>query len=117
MRLLRYGRSGEERPGILDADGVIRDLSGVIRDIDAAVLSPAGLARLADLDIGSLPKVGGSPRLGVPVAAVPKFIAIGLNYRDHAVEAKMPIPTEPVVFMKATTWLRRRGRGSSHRWR
>jgi 2-keto-4-pentenoate hydratase/2-oxohepta-3-ene-1,7-dioic acid hydratase in catechol pathway len=105
MKLLRYGRSGEERPGILDADGVIRDLSEVIRDIDAAALSPAALARLAELDLGKLPKVQGSPRLGVPVAAVPKFIAIGVNYRDHAIEAKMPIPTEPVVFMKATSCL------------
>jgi 2-keto-4-pentenoate hydratase/2-oxohepta-3-ene-1,7-dioic acid hydratase in catechol pathway len=105
MKLLRYGRSGEERPGVLDADGVIRDLSGVIRDIDAEALSPAALARLAAIDPSTLPKVEGSPRLGVPVAAVPKFIAIGVNYRDHAIEAKMPIPNEPVVFMKATSCL------------
>jgi 2,4-didehydro-3-deoxy-L-rhamnonate hydrolase len=105
MKLLRYGPSGEERPGILDSDGVIRDLSTVIRDIDADTLSPAGLAKLAAIDIRTLPTVEGAPRLGVPVAAVPKFIAIGVNYRDHAIEANMAIPTEPVVFMKATSSL------------
>lgn len=105
MKLLRYGPEGAERPGILDANGVIRDLSEVIRDIDAEALSPAGLARLGAVDVLTLPKVEGAPRLGVPVAAVPKFIAIGVNYRDHAIEAKMAIPTEPVVFMKATSCL------------
>jgi 2,4-diketo-3-deoxy-L-fuconate hydrolase len=105
MKLLRYGQPGQERPALLDTQGVIRDLSGVIRDIDAEALSPAGLARLAALDTASLPAVRGEPRIGVPVAAVPKFIAIGTNYRDHAIEAKLPIPTEPVVFMKATSCL------------
>ena len=105
MKLLRYGPPGQERPGLLDTRGVIRDLSGVVRDIDAEALSPAGLAKLAAIDTATLPSVRGEPRIGVPVAAVPKFIAIGTNYRDHAIEAKLPIPTEPVVFMKATSCL------------
>jgi 2,4-didehydro-3-deoxy-L-rhamnonate hydrolase len=105
MKLLRYGPPGQERPGLLDSGGAIRDLSSVIAEIDGEAISPAGLARLARVDIASLPVVRGEPRIGVPVAAVPKFIAIGTNYRDHAIEAKLPIPTEPVVFMKATSCL------------
>jgi 2,4-diketo-3-deoxy-L-fuconate hydrolase len=105
MKLLRYGPPGQERPGLLDLDGVIRDLSSVIPDIDGEALSQAGLARLASVDIATLPIVRGEPRIGVPVAAVTKFIAIGTNYCDHAIEAKLPIPTEPVVFMKATSCL------------
>jgi 2-keto-4-pentenoate hydratase/2-oxohepta-3-ene-1,7-dioic acid hydratase in catechol pathway len=105
MKLLRYGPPGQERPGLLDLDGAMRDLSSVIPDIDGEALSQAGLARLASVDIATLPIVRGEPRIGVPVAAVPKFIAIGTNYRDHAIEAKLPIPTEPVVFMKATSCL------------
>lgn len=105
MKLLRYGPPGQERPGLIDAHGVIRDLSSVVRDIDANALSPTGLAMLAAVDTNSLPAVRGEPRVGIPVAAVPKFIAIGTNYRDHAIEAKLPIPTEPVVFMKATSCL------------
>jgi len=105
MKLLRYGPPGQERPALLDPDGAIRDLSSVIDDINGEALSPAGLARLASVDIATLPVVRGEPRIGVPVAAVPKFIAIGTNYRDHAIEAKLPIPTEPVVFMKATSCL------------
>lgn len=105
MKLLRYGPPGQERPGIVDAQGVIRDLSSIVSDIDDEAVSPAGLHRLAELDLDTLPVVPGRPRLGVPIAGVPKFIAIGVNYRDHAIEAKMSIPTEPVVFMKATSCL------------
>jgi len=105
MKLLRYGLTGQEKPGLLDANGAIRDLSRVIADLDGAALSPAGLQRLAALDPETLPAVPGAPRTGVPVANVGKFIAIGLNYTDHAKEAGMPIPTEPVVFMKATSCL------------
>jgi 2,4-diketo-3-deoxy-L-fuconate hydrolase len=105
MKLLRYGLTGQEMPGLLDANGAIRDLSRVIADLDGAALSPAGLQRLAALDPETLPAVPGAPRTGVPVANVGKFIAIGLNYTDHAKEAGMPIPTEPVVFMKATSCL------------
>jgi len=105
MKLLRYGAVGQEKPGLLDADGTIRDLSGVIADLDGAALSPAALKRLAALDPRTLPAVTGTPRYGVPVAKVGKFIAIGLNYSDHAKEAGMAIPTEPVVFMKAISCL------------
>lgn len=105
MKLLRYGPPGQERPGIVDAQGAIRDLSSIVSDIDGEAVSPAGLHRLAELDLDTLPVVPGQPRLGVPIAGAPKFIAIGVNYRDHAIEAKMSIPTEPVVFMKATSCL------------
>ena len=105
MKLLRYGAVGQEKPGLLDADGTIRDLSGVIADLDGAALSPAAPKRLAALDPRTLPAVTGTPRYGVPVAKVGKFIAIGLNYSDHAKEAGMAIPTEPVVFMKAISCL------------
>jgi 2,4-didehydro-3-deoxy-L-rhamnonate hydrolase len=105
MKLLRHGPAGQERPGTLDAERRIRDLSGVIRDIDGAALSPAALKRLQGLDLSTLPLVPGSPRFGAPVAGVGKFVAIGLNYSDHAKESNMPIPTEPVVFMKATSCL------------
>jgi 2-keto-4-pentenoate hydratase/2-oxohepta-3-ene-1,7-dioic acid hydratase in catechol pathway len=105
MKLLRYGLPGHERPGTLDADGRLRDLSSVVRDIDAEALSPAGLKRLQGIDVRTLPVVAGSPRLGVPVARVGKFVAIGLNYSDHAKEANMSVPSEPIVFMKATSCL------------
>ena len=105
MKLLRYGPPGQERPGIVDARGDLRDLSAIVADIDGEVLSPAGLTRLSELALDTLPVVAGKPRLGVPVAGVPKFIAIGVNFRDHAIEAKMAIPSEPVVFMKATSCL------------
>jgi len=101
MKLVRYGEAGKEKPGILDAQGAIRDLSGVVNDIDAAAVSAAGLARIRAAKIDSLPKVSGSPRLGSPIANVPKLICIGLNYADHAKESNLPIPPEPVVFMKA----------------
>lgn len=101
MKLVRYGEAGKEKPGILDAQGAIRDLSGVVKDIDASTVTPEGLAKLRGVNVDSLPKVSGNPRLGSPLANVPKLICIGLNYSDHAKESNMPIPSEPVVFMKA----------------
>ena len=103
MKLLRYGPSGKEKPGLLDADGNIRDLSKVVSDIGWSEISPAGLKKLAKIDPKSLPLVKGSPRLGVPYTGISKFVAIGLNYVDHAKEAGMPIPTEPILFNKWTT--------------
>jgi 2-keto-4-pentenoate hydratase/2-oxohepta-3-ene-1,7-dioic acid hydratase in catechol pathway len=105
MKLLRYGPLGQEKPGILDRDGNIRDLSAVVSEVNGDALSPASLKRLEALDVDALPVVNGSPRLGVPVASPSKFIAIGLNYSDHAKEANMAIPSEPVVFMKAVSCL------------
>lgn len=103
MKLLRYGPAGAEKPGLLDADGAIRDLSGHVADIDGAALAPASLAALAALDSSSLPAVSGNPRLGPPVTGVGKLLCIGLNYRDHAEETGAPIPDEPILFMKSTT--------------
>lgn len=103
MKLLRYGPPGEEKPGLLDAAGVIRDLSGVWPDVGPAQLGRAALAQLADLDPASLPAVAGQPRLGCPVAQVGKLVAIGLNYFDHAAEVGAAVPQEPVIFMKATS--------------
>jgi len=103
MKLVRFGPVGKERPGIFEGEGQIRDLSGVVTDIGPEVLSPAGLARLAALDLAGLPVVTGPVRYGPPVAMVPKFIAIGLNYSDHAAESGMAAPEEPVIFMKATS--------------
>jgi len=103
MKLLRYGPMGQEKPGLLDRNGQIRDLSGVVRDIDGEALAPASLERLRRLDTATLPLVSGSPRIGPCVGSVPKIVAIGLNYRLHAQEAGMPIPTEPIFFMKATS--------------
>jgi 2-keto-4-pentenoate hydratase/2-oxohepta-3-ene-1,7-dioic acid hydratase in catechol pathway len=101
MKLLRYGPPGHEKPGLLDRDGKVRDLSGVVRDIDGAALAPAELARLRGLDPASLPQVSGQPRLGPCVGGVSKIVAIGLNYRQHAQETGAAIPTEPIFFMKA----------------
>jgi ureidoglycolate lyase len=101
MKLVRYGEAGKEKPGIIDAQGEIRDLSGSFKDIDSATLSPESLAKLKGIKPETLPKVSGKPRLGAPVANVPKLICIGLNYADHAKESNLPIPPEPVVFMKA----------------
>ncbi|CAM5781089.1 fumarylacetoacetate hydrolase family protein [Ottowia pentelensis] len=101
MKLVRYGPLGKEKPGLIDAEGVLRDLSAQVPDIGAAQLGDAALARLVRLKPAALPAVRGRPRLGCPVAGVGKFIAIGLNYADHAAEAGMPIPKEPVVFTKA----------------
>jgi 2,4-didehydro-3-deoxy-L-rhamnonate hydrolase len=105
MRLLRYGPLGSEKPGLLDRGGVIRDLSAHVPDITPETVTPAGLARLSALDPGSLPVVAGKPRFGVPVRGIGKFIAIGLNYADHAKEANLPIPAEPPMFTKATSCL------------
>jgi 2-keto-4-pentenoate hydratase/2-oxohepta-3-ene-1,7-dioic acid hydratase in catechol pathway len=105
MKLLRYGPKGSEKPGLLDADGQIRDLSGVISDITGAQLSPASLKALAGIDPKSLPLVEGSPRYGVPVSGVQKFIAVGLNFADHAAESNLAIPEEPVLFTKAVSCL------------
>ena len=102
MRLLRHGSTGAEKPGMLDAQGRIRDLSGEIDDITPAALAPDRLARLAALDPASLPEVAGNPRLGPPLAYVPNLICIGLNYADHARETNSPIPEAPIVFMKHT---------------
>ncbi len=101
MKLLRHGPKGQEKPGMLDAEGAIRDLSGVIDDLRGEALSPAGLAKLAALDPASLPKVAGSPRIGPPVAGMTNFVCIGLNYADHAAETGAPIPKEPIVFLKS----------------
>ena len=103
MKLVRFGARGAEKPGILDHEGHIRDLSGVVDDIGGETLGPEGLARLKSLDLSSLPTVAGKPRIGVPVALVPKFLGIGLNYRDHAAETGMPIPEAPIVFAKASS--------------
>jgi len=102
MKLLRHGPKGQEKPALLDADGKVRDLSALLPDITPATLSPAGLSRLRDLDVTSLPVVP-LQRLAVPWAGMGKFIAIGLNYADHAAESNMPIPKEPIVFMKTTS--------------
>ena len=103
MKLVRYGNPGKEKPGLIDAQGMLRDLSKVVPDIGPAQLSAAVLAKLAKLDTAKLPAVRGTPRMGCPVAGVGKFVAIGLNYADHAAESGAPIPKEPIVFMKATT--------------
>ncbi|WP_096664185.1 MULTISPECIES: fumarylacetoacetate hydrolase family protein [unclassified Polaromonas] len=103
MKLVRYGNPGKEKPGLIDAEGKLRDLSGVIGDIGPDQLGDAALAKLRKLKAANLPLVKGKPRLGSPVAGVGKFIAIGLNYVDHAAESGLPIPKEPIVFMKATT--------------
>lgn len=105
MKLVRYGRPGREKPGLIDAEGKLRDLSGVIDDIGPEQLSDKSLARLARIKPASLPAVHGKPRFGVPVNGVGKFLAIGLNYSDHAAESNMPIPTEPILFTKAITSL------------
>jgi len=102
MKLVRYGKPGKEKPGLIDAQGQLRDLSAVIADIGPAQLGDVALARLQRLNPDKLPLVKGKPRLGSPVQGVGKFIAIGLNYADHAAESGLPIPAEPVVFMKAT---------------
>ena len=103
MKLLRYGRPGKERPGVLDADGKIRDLSEHVGDIAGAVLAPAALKKLAKIDPKTLPAVRGNPRLGPCVAGTGKFICIGLNYSDHAAETGATVPPEPIIFMKATS--------------
>ncbi len=103
MKLLRWGAMGAEKPGMLDGGGMIRDLSGVVGDIGGATLSDAGLARLRGLDSSLLPAVDAGVRLGACVAGTGKFICIGLNYADHAAESGATVPSEPVIFMKATS--------------
>ncbi|MBI1686691.1 fumarylacetoacetate hydrolase family protein [Caulobacter hibisci] len=105
MKLLRYGPRGAEKPGLLDAEGKIRDLSGHVSDITGAELSPEGLAKIAAIDPASLPVVEGSPRYGVPIGNVGKFLAIGLNFADHAKEAGLEPPPEPIFFTKAISCL------------
>jgi len=103
MKLLRYGSTGQEKPGLLDAEGNIRDLSNHVADIAGEALLPDSLARLKALDAASLPRVEGSPRLGPCVGGTGKFICIGLNYSDHAAETGATVPPEPIIFMKATS--------------
>jgi 2,4-didehydro-3-deoxy-L-rhamnonate hydrolase len=103
MKLCRFGKNGFEKPGIIDSQGMLRDLSGVVQQIDQEVISPKGLAKLRKIRPESLALIKTEPRLGVPYVGISKFVAIGLNYSDHAAEAGLPVPSEPVVFMKATT--------------
>ena len=103
MKLLRYGSPGAEKPGILDSSGQIRDLSSVVKDIDGDFLSGSQLAQIAKVDPNTLPHVADGVRYGPCVASVGKFICIGLNYADHAAESNLPVPEEPVVFLKATS--------------
>jgi 2,4-didehydro-3-deoxy-L-rhamnonate hydrolase len=103
MKLCRYGKAGYEKPGMIDGEGRLRDLSKVVDNIGPNEISPRGLKMLSRVKPESLPPVNGSPRLGVPYVGIGKFVAIGLNYSDHAKEAGQPIPTEPIIFMKATT--------------
>jgi 2-keto-4-pentenoate hydratase/2-oxohepta-3-ene-1,7-dioic acid hydratase in catechol pathway len=105
MKLLRYGSPGHERPGLLDSEGRIRDLSILIDDLTAERLSPESLKALKGIDVQSLPIVDGTPRLGIPYVGTSKFIAIGLNYSDHAKETNQQVPKEPMVFLKATSCL------------
>ena len=105
MKLVRYGEKGKEKPGLVDKSGQIRDLSAHVADLAGDAFSPASLAKIAALDPASLPVVSGSPRIGAAVGGAPKFIAIGLNYTDHAKEVGMAIPAEPIVFMKANNAL------------
>ena len=103
MRLVRYGRAGAEKPGLIDEAGAVRDLSRVVPDITAAVLSPAGLKRLRAARTARLPVVRGRPRLGPPLAGIGKIVCVGLNYTDHAHEVGLPLPKEPLLFIKATS--------------
>ncbi len=100
MKLVRYGKPGKEKPGLIDADGKLRDLSGVVADIGPEQLSPKGLAKLAKVKADKLPLVRGKPRYGVPLTGTTKFVAIGLNYSDHAAETGSPVPKEPIIFHK-----------------
>ena len=103
MKLLRHGEPGRERPGLVDETGQLRDLSGVVRDIGGDALLPQNLERLRALDPKTLPPVEGTPRIGPCVGGVGKFVCVGLNYSDHAAESGLPVPSEPVLFMKATS--------------
>ena len=103
MKLVRYGAKGAEKPGLIDKSGQLRDLSAHVRDLDGAAYAPESLKKLAAIDPASLPAVSGNPRFGAPVTGISKFVAIGLNYADHAAEAGMPLPSEPIIFLKANT--------------
>jgi len=105
MKLVRYGRPGNEKPGLIDADGKLRDLSSIIDDIAPVQLSDKSLAKLSRIKPANLPVVRGKPRFGVPLSGIGKIVAIGLNYADHAAEAGLRVPTEPIIFMKAITCL------------
>ena len=105
MKLVRYGEKGAEKPGLIDKSGQLRDLSAHIKDLDGNAYSPASLKKLASIDPASLPAVAGKPRLGAPVTGISKFVAIGLNYADHAKETGAQIPSEPIFFLKANTAL------------
>ena len=101
MKLVRYGAAGREKPGLIDGEGHIRDLSGLVPDVAGEALSPKSLAKLAKVKADKLPPVRGNPRIGPCVGKVGNFIAIGLNYADHAAEAGLPVPKEPIIFNKA----------------
>jgi 2-keto-4-pentenoate hydratase/2-oxohepta-3-ene-1,7-dioic acid hydratase in catechol pathway len=103
LKLLRFGDRGKERPGVLHSDGTIRDLSGVVPDIGGEALLPESIAKLQKLNLDGVPRVNGQARLGPCVAGVGKFVCVGLNYSDHAAESGMPVPAEPIIFMKATS--------------
>jgi 2,4-diketo-3-deoxy-L-fuconate hydrolase len=103
MKLVRHGHAGAEKPGLIDRDGVLRDLSGIVTDIAHETLGQQGLHRLAAIDPSSLPAVQGEPRLGAPVGGVGKMLCVGMNYADHCAETGAPLPEQPVLFMKATT--------------
>ena len=103
MKLVRYGPAGREKPGVIDAEGKLRDLSKKVKDIDGEALAPAAIAKLKKLDVNRLPLVKGRPRLGPCIATPSKFVAIGLNFADHAKETGSPIPQHPIVFFKAET--------------
>src|ERR1700716_2061981 len=106
MKLVRYGATGAEKPGLIDKSGQLRDLSAQVKDLNGDAYSPASLAKLAALDPSKLPAVDGKPRFGAPVTGISKFVAIGLNYVDHAKETRAAIPTEPIFFLKAHPSLR-----------
>jgi 2-keto-4-pentenoate hydratase/2-oxohepta-3-ene-1,7-dioic acid hydratase in catechol pathway len=101
MKICRFGEAGLEKPGLIDAEGAVRDLSGIVEDITPGTLSVGGLAALRQVDLASLPVVSGSPRLGGPFTGTQKYVGIGLNYRDHAREAGLAVPSEPIIFLKA----------------
>lgn len=105
MKLVRYGEKGAEKPGLIDRSGQLRDLSAHLKDLTGEAYSPESLKKLAALDPASLPAVSGKPRFGAPVTGISKFVAIGLNYSDHAKETGAAIPSEPIIFMKANTAL------------
>ena len=105
MKLVRYGAIGQEKPGLIDKSGQLRDLSAHVKDLNGEAYAPASLAKLAGLDTSKLPAVDGKPRFGAPVTGISKFVAIGLNYVDHAKETGIPIPPEPIFFLKANTSL------------